>query len=409
MKFLIYLLPLYSLFSFSQTYVPDDNFEQALIDLGYDDVLDDYVATANIANVVSLDVSLKNIADLTGIEDFSGLTILNCEANDLPVINLTQNLLLEDLKCGGNELTTLGISNNLQLKNLGCSYNLLSSLDLAANVNLEQCICGGNPLLTTLDFSENPLMEYINCSNGSVSSLNVSNNQILEKLYCSHNNLASLDVTNNPNLVELLCAVNNLTSLDVSNNPLLQTLFIYVNQLTTLDLSNNVNLFAIEGQYNQLAHLDLSHNPMVILYIDHNNLEYIDFRNGVNNYIQEALVSDNPNLTCIYVDDVNLIDEQLWTLDDQTAFVETEAQYAALAVDGFENEAVAVYPNPCHSSFAVSGLTDLKTVELYDLRGKLIKTYEPNSVYDTAGIASGLYVVKIVSEQATNFLKLVVD
>ena len=27
------------------TYVPDDNFEQALIDLGYDDVLDDYVLT----------------------------------------------------------------------------------------------------------------------------------------------------------------------------------------------------------------------------------------------------------------------------------------------------------------------------------------------------------------------------
>jgi len=35
-------------FGFSQTtYVPDDNFEQALIDLGYDDVLDDYVLTAN--------------------------------------------------------------------------------------------------------------------------------------------------------------------------------------------------------------------------------------------------------------------------------------------------------------------------------------------------------------------------
>ena len=26
-----------------KTYVPDDNFEQALIDLGYDDELDDYV------------------------------------------------------------------------------------------------------------------------------------------------------------------------------------------------------------------------------------------------------------------------------------------------------------------------------------------------------------------------------
>jgi hypothetical protein len=31
------------------TYVPDDNFEQALIDYGYDDVLDDYVLTSNIS------------------------------------------------------------------------------------------------------------------------------------------------------------------------------------------------------------------------------------------------------------------------------------------------------------------------------------------------------------------------
>ena len=35
--------------------VPDNNFEQALIDLDYDDVLDDHVLTANISGVTSLD------------------------------------------------------------------------------------------------------------------------------------------------------------------------------------------------------------------------------------------------------------------------------------------------------------------------------------------------------------------
>ena len=52
-----------------QTYVPDDNFEQKLIDLGYDNILDDYVATANINNVSSLYIANFNISDLTGIED----------------------------------------------------------------------------------------------------------------------------------------------------------------------------------------------------------------------------------------------------------------------------------------------------------------------------------------------------
>ena len=53
-----------------QTYVPDDNFEQALINLGYDTVLDDYVTTSSIDTVQQLLIEFLNIADLTGIEDF---------------------------------------------------------------------------------------------------------------------------------------------------------------------------------------------------------------------------------------------------------------------------------------------------------------------------------------------------
>ncbi len=69
--------------SFAQTYVPDDNFEQALIDLGYDDVLNDYVLTANISGVTSLNVSQKAISDLTGIEAFTALTVLDCNNNNI--------------------------------------------------------------------------------------------------------------------------------------------------------------------------------------------------------------------------------------------------------------------------------------------------------------------------------------
>ena len=43
------------------TYVPDDNFEQYLINQGYDDVLDDYVLTANISGITQLTISDKKI------------------------------------------------------------------------------------------------------------------------------------------------------------------------------------------------------------------------------------------------------------------------------------------------------------------------------------------------------------
>ena len=57
MKKVAILLFITSSFIFSQkTYVPDDKFEQALIDLGYDTTLDDSVLTANISGLTSLNV-----------------------------------------------------------------------------------------------------------------------------------------------------------------------------------------------------------------------------------------------------------------------------------------------------------------------------------------------------------------
>ena len=76
------------------TYVPDDNFEQALIDLGYDDVLDDYVLTENISGVTELDVSNKEIGDLTGIEGFIALDNLTCNTNQLTSLDVSNNTAL---------------------------------------------------------------------------------------------------------------------------------------------------------------------------------------------------------------------------------------------------------------------------------------------------------------------------
>ena len=71
-----------------QTYVPDDNFEQILINQGYDTVLDDYVLTANINQLTILQVGSSNIADLTGIEGFTALDFLECDYNQLTSLDL---------------------------------------------------------------------------------------------------------------------------------------------------------------------------------------------------------------------------------------------------------------------------------------------------------------------------------
>ena len=158
MKKILFILLCIPILLFSQqTYVPDDNFEQALIDLGYDNVLDDSVFTSNIAVVTNLNVSNLNISELTGIGDF---------------------ILLDTLRCGSNLLSALDVSDNIELKLLGCSYNQLASIDLSNNINLMQFGAEVNQL----------------------NSIDVSNNINLITLICHSNQLNSADVRNGNNL-----------------------------------------------------------------------------------------------------------------------------------------------------------------------------------------------------------------
>ena len=93
---LLLLVILFSNLSIAQTTaIPDPNFEQALINLGLDSgPIDGVVLTANIDTVTELDVSWQNINNLTGIQDFSSLVVLDCRFNQLTSLDITQNISL---------------------------------------------------------------------------------------------------------------------------------------------------------------------------------------------------------------------------------------------------------------------------------------------------------------------------
>lgn len=262
-NFLIALFLLTRLYGLAQiTYVPDDNFEQALIAQGIDELpLDDYVQTSKIRDLNYLDVSSYNIKDLTGIEDFTSLTILYCSNNDLTNINVTKNIHLVDLQCNRNELTSLDVSKNTKLEELVCNENKLSSLDISKQPNLISLDFSFNDI-TSLDIMLNPALKTLDCRNNLLSQIDISSNAELVSLNCSSNKLNNLDLSINKSLNFFICSNNFLTSLDLSQNSLLSWLHVNDNQLTFLDL-----------------------------------------RNGNNSEIQDFNSINNPNLTCIYVDD----------------------------------------------------------------------------------------------------------
>ena len=197
----------------NRTYVPDDNFEQALIDLGYDDILDDYVLTSNIENVQYLNISNKNINDLTGIEGFTSLRGLICNDNNLTSIDLSGNLQLRDLLCYRNQLSTINVSNNTQLENLKIANNNIHSLDLTNNPNLQVLVIQNNNItnFNNIHFNNYSNLTRLYIMNNPIIALDLSHFTNLESLNCSDCNLSQLNLRNGNN--------QNLVNVWVTNNP----------------------------------------------------------------------------------------------------------------------------------------------------------------------------------------------
>lgn len=291
------------------TAIPDEALRDALKNLGLISVLDDDLGKVSITTAglqaASLDISGKEIADLTGLSNFPALVSLTAGNNKLTSVDLSKLTLLTNLDLSNNQLSTLNLSANTKLLTLNVSSNKLTALDLSKDLLLTSLNVSGNKLatlnlaantalltldvstnlLTALDLSKNVLLTSVKCSGNALVTLNISGLNALGALYLNtSNNIASLKLTvptnatvqnliaegltgslwtsfeclsnttiktislkNNVKLLSVTATGNTaLTSLDVSGNTLQTTLRVYGSTLTTLNFSG---LKALTGLY----------------------------------------------------------------------------------------------------------------------------------------------------------------
>ena len=155
---------------------------------------------------------------------------------------------------------------------------------------------------------------------------------------------------------------NQISSIDLSQNTVLTVLLCANNQLISLDLSHNVDLYYLACSNNQLTSLDLSQNVGITFIICFNNpLICLNIANGSNINMDSFVVQNNPNLTCIEVDNAAWSAANWTGLDSQASFSED-------------------CNNDCSNT---SGLTELDTsknrIQILDLMGRetLFKTNTP--------------------------------
>jgi len=219
MKKLLLILLCLPMIGFGQVYIPDANFKaylvgDPLINTNGDSEIQVSEATAFNGTI---NCSSMNIADLTGIEDFTALTDLICASNDLTSLDVSQNTALIWLDCSYNQLTTLDVSQNTALTWLACPYNQLTTLDVSGATALFALNCEYNQL-TTLDVSNNTAFTYLGCQFNQLECLDISNNTALTTLYCQDNLLEQLNTKNgNWQNMQIDALNNNLTCVEVNN------------------------------------------------------------------------------------------------------------------------------------------------------------------------------------------------
>ena len=248
------------------TAIPDANFEQALIDLGLDATLDGQVLTSNIDTVTYLNVTVKNITDLTGIEDFIAIENLQVGLNQLNSIDVTQNTNLILLEAGFNQLTSIDLTQNLNLENLVLYSNQISSIDVSNNPNLKWLAVWGNQL-TSLDISQNPLLLELGCQNNMITELDISIHSSIHGVECSNNQLTCLNVKNGNNInFQYFNATNNpsLTCIEVDDTTWANTNWTVTmgNIDTSMSFSTNCpNPCTVGIEENSLSNLNIYPNP----------------------------------------------------------------------------------------------------------------------------------------------------
>ncbi|WP_449386693.1 DUF7619 domain-containing protein [Chryseobacterium lineare] len=204
------------------------------------------IQVSEALNVSRLNVSGQPgnmITDLTGINEFTNLVLLNASSNALTNLQITGLSYLQSLSVRNNSLTYLSVSNLNSIHTLDIVNNQLESIDIS-----------GLPNLVTLE--------------------------------CNNNLLTTIILNNNNSLLNIQAANNKLTTVAFEEAPNLSNLYLKNNLFTTIDA----------GQLTGLNNFDFSNNP---------NLISFNIKNGKDNYAQGAtpMFSNTPSLSYICADD----------------------------------------------------------------------------------------------------------
>ncbi|WP_335965964.1 hypothetical protein, partial [Galbibacter sp. PAP.153] len=310
------------------TPVPDANFEQFLIDAGYDtNGLNGNILNSDAATVTELYFSRNDITDFSGLEAFVNVVILNLRDNQFATLPLNTLTKLERFYCRDNKiLASLDFSKNVALQVLHIDEDVFNStdydrpitqLDLSANINLEDLQILKAHNFNNIVFPVTSTLRSIELEDLILENIDISQLNGLEEFDLSYNK-GSTNLTM-PNEKEVLKSFTiqgiNVTSFNglLVDYTALEELNLWYTGIQSLELPHtetftklvisNHDLIAPMSfdMVPNLEHLQISDAQTAPLIIDITKNPKLQLLSLRNNRMTSLDVTQNTELTSIYV------------------------------------------------------------------------------------------------------------
>ncbi len=305
----------------------------------------------------------------------SGTTSLS-QVTAIPDANFEQALIDLGIDSDGTINAQVLTTDIQSITNLNvAAYNINDLTGLEGFDALTNLYANENNI-TSIDFSQNLNLKIINLEENLLNSINVSMLSDLVTIAITDNQIDTLDLSNNPNMVGIYCSGNNMDELIIPPLTNLEQLYCSLNNIDSLDLSSSPSIDK--------------------LYCDNNELTYLNLKHGGSSYIEFFSAEDNPNLTCILVN--NVTQAQSCCSSDIPAGCVFSVDCVLSNPEG-DIQNYAVYPNPTTDQIRITANTAF-SFEFYSSIGVLVldgSELSGTTQLSLESFPSGVYILKINS------------
>ena len=410
--------------------IPDANFKNYLLGHTAINTNSDTEIQVSEASAFTGTINCPNlsIADLTGIEAFTALTQLLCEFNSLTSLDVSNNTALTVLFCYNNSLTSLDVANGnntnmgsstfnannnpnltcIQVDDVAYSTTNWTNIDAASSFNTS---CPGAVLVNSITVQGQGGASTITTQGGTLqmeATVLPANADDATYTWSVANGTGAATIDANG----LLTATANgtvevtATANDASNVTDSETITIS-NQTTGTAIL--VSSISVQGQGGASTITTNGGTLQMGATVLPANADDATFTWSVANGTGAATIDANGLLTATADGTV----EVTATANDASGVSDSETitisnQSVGVGINELAFEALNIYPNPTNNIVNLEVSEKLRSIKLFDLAGKVVKTFKPeNTQLDVSNLNAGIYFLEIANAEKKAMLKLI--